>query len=92
MSSLSPGATDADHGAIATTPRRAAAPGMLLGLIGVLIFSATLPMTRLAVVDLHPVFIAFGRAAIAGAAAVLLLACRRPVWPTSRQWRLLLEQ
>jgi len=64
---------------------------MLFGLIGVLIFSATLPMTRLAVGDLHPVFIAIGRAAVAGIAAALLLALRRPVWPTRRQWRLLLE-
>ncbi len=64
---------------------------MLFGLIGVLIFSATLPMTRLAVVDLHPVFIGIGRAALAGIAAALLLALRRPAWPTRRQWRLLLE-
>ena len=64
---------------------------MLLGVIGVLIFSATLPMTRLAVMDLHPVFIAFGRATIAGAGALILLAWRRPPWPTPRQWRLLLE-
>ena len=42
---------------------------MLFGFIGVLIFSATLPMTRLAVVDLHPVFIGIGRAAVAGIAA-----------------------
>ena len=68
-----------------------AASGLLFGLIGVLIFSATLPMTRLAVVDLHPVFIAFGRAAVAGIAAALLLLMRRPVWPTRRQWRLLTE-
>ena len=68
-----------------------AASGLLFGLIGVLIFSATLPMTRLAVVDLHPVFIAIGRAAVAGIAAALLLAWRRPPWPTRRQWRLLTE-
>ena len=64
---------------------------MLFGFIGVLIFSATLPMTRLAVVDLHPVFIGIGRAAVAGIAAAALLALRRPPWPTRRQWRLLLE-
>lgn len=43
------------------------ASGMLYGLLGVLIFSATLPMTRLAVADLHPVFIAIGRSAVAEA-------------------------
>ncbi len=64
---------------------------MLFGLLGVLIFSATLPMTRLAVVDLHPVFIGIGRAAVAGVAAALLLALRRPPRPTARQWRLLAE-
>jgi drug/metabolite transporter (DMT)-like permease len=68
-----------------------AASGLLFGLLGVLIFSATLPMTRLAVVDLHPVFIGIGRAVLAGAAAALLLAVRRPPWPTLRQWRLLTE-
>ena len=64
---------------------------MLFGLLGVLIFSATLPMTRLAVADLHPVFIAIGRAAVASAGAVVLLAWRRPPMPTRRQWRLLFE-
>lgn len=64
---------------------------MLFGLLGVLIFSATLPMTRLAVADLHPVFIAIGRSAIAGSAAVVFLALRRPPWPTRGQWRLLAE-
>ena len=64
---------------------------MLFGLLGVLIFSATLPMTRLAVVDLHPAFIGIGRAAVAGVAAGMLLLLRRPSWPSARQWRLLAE-
>jgi len=64
---------------------------MLLGLLGVIVFSATLPMTRLAVAELHPMFIAFGRAAVAGIAAALLLGLRRPPWPSARQWRLLAE-
>jgi len=64
---------------------------MLFGLLGVVVFSATLPMTRLAVVDLHPLFIGIGRACVAGAAALVLLALRRPAWPTRRQWRLLLD-
>lgn len=54
--------------------------GLLLGLIGVVIFAATLPMTRLAVGDLGPWFLTFGRAAGAGLlAACVLLALRRPV-------------
>ena len=45
--------------------------GLWLGLLGVLIFSLTLPMTRLAVgspeaPQLSGLFIAFGRAAVAG--------------------------
>jgi drug/metabolite transporter (DMT)-like permease len=52
--------------------------GLLLGLAGVVIFGATLPMTRLAVADLSPWFVTFGRAALAGmVAAVVLLVMRR---------------
>lgn len=42
------------------------AAGLLLGLLGVLAFSLTLPMTRFAVAELDPWFLAFGRMAIAG--------------------------
>jgi drug/metabolite transporter (DMT)-like permease len=78
--------TEARGGHAAASPA-----GLFFGLIGVIIFSATLPMTRLAVVDLHPLFIGIGRACLAGSAALVLLALRRPPWPTRRQWRLLLE-
>ena len=40
--------------------------GLLLGLIGVLAFSLTLPMTRLAVAELDAWFVGFGRMAVAG--------------------------
>ncbi len=54
--------------------------GLLLGLAGVVIFGATLPMTRLAVADLSPWFVTFGRAALAGlVAAGVLLVMRRPL-------------
>ncbi|HEU0199028.1 MAG TPA: EamA family transporter, partial [Burkholderiaceae bacterium] len=43
--------------------RRREALGWLLGLIGVLAFSLTLPMTRFAVAELDPWFLAFGRMA-----------------------------
>lgn len=55
--------------------------GLLLGLGGVTIFGATLPMTRIAVSALDPWFVTFGRAAVAGlVAAVVLVAagCRPP--------------
>jgi drug/metabolite transporter (DMT)-like permease len=54
----------------AVAPARAAASrerlGLLLGLVGVLAFSLTLPMTRLAVGSLDAWLVAFGRMAIAG--------------------------
>ena len=47
--------------------------GLLLGLAGVVIFGATLPMTRIAVVGLDPWFVTMGRAALAGAIALGVL-------------------
>ncbi|MFO1148159.1 MAG: EamA family transporter [Alsobacter sp.] len=59
--------------------------GLLLGLVGVLIFGATLPFTRIAVGWLDPWFVTAGRAALAGLVAVVLLALlRRPV-PTREE-------
>jgi drug/metabolite transporter (DMT)-like permease len=56
--------------------------GLLLGLLGVIIFGATLPATRAAVADLSPWFVTMGRAAIAGViAAAVLLASMRPLPP-----------
>ncbi len=49
--------------------------GWLNGFIGVLIFSGSMPATRMAVIDLNPVFVTVARASIAGllALAVLIL-------------------
>ena len=55
--------------------------GLLLGLVGVLAFSLTLPMTRFAVAELDAWFLAFGRMAIAGlvsAAWLVATGARRP--------------
>jgi drug/metabolite transporter (DMT)-like permease len=54
---------------------------VLLGLLGVLGFSLTLPMTRVAVDGLDPVFIGLGRAAVAAAPAAVLLALWRERLP-----------
>lgn len=62
---------------------------MLLGTIGVAIFSLTLPFTRLAVAELHPVFIALGRAVVASICAGGLLWWLRAPLPTAKQWRAL---
>jgi drug/metabolite transporter (DMT)-like permease len=54
--------------------------GLLLGLIGVIIFGGSLPATRLAVQDLSPWFISFGRAAGSGLMGLaVLMALRRPL-------------
>ncbi|WP_432494984.1 DMT family transporter [Kineococcus gypseus] len=58
-------------------PGRAAGP--LLGLLGVAVFSLTLPLTRTAVLTLDPLLVGAGRSAVAGAlAAAVLLATRTP--------------
>ena len=59
--------------------------GLGLGFVGVVIFGATLPMTRLAVAALDPWFVTFGRAAGAGllAAAVLAVLRRRCLRPAT---------
>lgn len=54
--------------------------GLLLGLIGVIIFGGTLPVTRIAVGVFDPWFVTFGRAFIASiAAVVMLIAFKHPV-------------
>ena len=65
--------------------------GMWLGLLGIVIFSVTLPMTRLAVgsaeaPQMSGVFVALGRAVVAAAlSAVFLLATRAPL-PQRQDW------
>ena len=59
--------------------------GMLLGAIGVAIFSLTLPFTRMAVAELNPVFVALGRAVVAAVCAGLWLWWLRAPRPTPAQ-------
>jgi drug/metabolite transporter (DMT)-like permease len=61
--------------------------GLILGLIGVVIFAFSAPMTRLAtgsVADpqLPGAFVAFGRAVVAGFLSVAYLVVSRAPWPT----------
>jgi drug/metabolite transporter (DMT)-like permease len=61
--------------------------GLALGALGVVAFSLSLPATKVAVEDLDPWFVAFGRAVVAAIlAAVVLVAVRAPR-PTTAQWR-----
>lgn len=55
--------------------------GLVLGAIGVTIFGLTLPMTRIALDGFSPLFITFGRAVIASAAAGTALLVLRKRWP-----------
>lgn len=59
--------------------------GMLLGFIGVLMFSLTLPFTRIAVGELSPYFVTFGRSSLGGICALLLFAFTKPKLPTKNQ-------
>jgi drug/metabolite transporter (DMT)-like permease len=61
--------------------------GLLLAGLGVALFSFSLPATRLAVADLDPWFVAFGRAAVAAVLAAAVLLAVRPPRPTGAQWR-----
>lgn len=59
--------------------------GMLLGLLGVVIFSLTLPMTRIVVAEMSPFLNGLGRALTASVLAGALLWWRREKWPTRAQ-------
>mgnify|MGYP001551457337 CR=1 FL=1 len=58
----------------------------LNGLIGVVIFSGSLPATRLALQDFDPLFLTFARACIAGLLALAIVLLRKESWPQGRQW------
>ena len=66
--------------------------GMWLGVLGVLIFAITLPMTRLATgtqaaPQLSPWFVTFGRAALAGGLSIVVLVATRAPRPQRHQWK-----
>ncbi|TFV89312.1 DMT family transporter [Oxalobacteraceae bacterium OM1] len=56
--------------------------GWLNGFIGVAIFAGSLPATRVAVADLHPMFLSCGRAAIAAVLSLALLLLLQQPRPT----------
>ncbi|WP_322844001.1 DMT family transporter [Pseudomonas sp. B33.4] len=73
-----------------TTPVLEKTSGWINGFIGVVIFSGSLPATRLAVLEFDPVFLTVVRAAIAGVLAVALLWLFRERRPAHDQWLSLL--
>lgn len=65
--------------------------GLWLGLLGVVLFAVTLPATKLATgaadaPQLSPVFVTFGRAAVAGVLSLMYLMLTRGPRPRGRQW------
>jgi Predicted membrane protein len=60
--------------------------GLLWGFVGVLAFSLTVPLTRVAVAGLSPLFIGAGRAAVPAVLAAVLLLATRSRRPRGRQW------
>jgi drug/metabolite transporter (DMT)-like permease len=78
------------HAAHAAQARRARL-GPWLGALGVLIFAFSIPMTRLAsgsdqAPQLDPLFVALGRAAVAGLLSVAYLVAKGAPWPARTQW------
>jgi drug/metabolite transporter (DMT)-like permease len=66
--------------------------GLWFGLLGVVMFSVTLPVTRLAVgtaqdPNLSGLFIAMGRAVVAGGLSLVYLWLTKAAWPSTAQWK-----
>ncbi len=68
--------------------------GLWLGVLGMLVFAGTIPMTRLAsgsnlAPQLPPVFVAIGRAGVAGLLSLAYLLLTRAPWPRRSHWTML---
>jgi drug/metabolite transporter (DMT)-like permease len=61
--------------------------GLLLGFVGVVCFSVSLPVTRVAVREFGVYFTTFGRAVIAGALAIVVVAGRHVRPPGRHLWK-----
>ena len=68
-------------------PAERRSAGAALGLLGVVSFSFSLPATELAVRDIDPWIVAFGRAVIASLLAIAVLRATRAPRPSRAQWR-----
>jgi drug/metabolite transporter (DMT)-like permease len=77
---------DARPSPAAANPRSDLARGLFWGVLGVIMFGLTLPATRLAVLELDPIAVTFGRALVAaGLGAIALRWAGRPP-PLRRDW------
>ncbi len=62
--------------------------GMFIGLVGIVIFALTVPMSKLAVEAFSPAFVSFGRATLAGCAGLLYIGWVKaplPPWKTIKK-------
>ena len=80
--------------AVAAEHARRTRLGLWLGILGMLIFAGTIPMTRLAsgssdAPQLPPVFVAIGRAGVAGLLSIAWLLVSRAPWPRRQHWPML---
>ena len=80
--------------AVAAEHARRSRLGLWLGVLGMLIFAATIPMTRLAAgsneaPQLPPVFVAIGRAGVAGLLSLVYLLVTRAPRPRRQHWSML---
>ncbi|AZI88296.1 DMT family transporter [Kosakonia sp. CCTCC M2018092] len=66
-------------------PAHPALAGWLNGLLGVVIFSGSLPATRIAVLEMSPFFLTFLRASLAGLLAIVLVCALREPRPQRAQ-------
>jgi len=71
---------------IATPTRVLSRSGLGWGFLGVLAFSLTVPVTKVALVGLSPLLIGSGRAVVAALLAAITLATLRARRPTGMQW------
>lgn len=68
------------------TPLPAASSGLAWGLLGVAAFSLTIPLTRVAVGGMSPLFIGSGRVVVAALLAGVALRAARAASPVGGQW------
>ncbi|MBU6279901.1 MAG: DMT family transporter [Actinomycetales bacterium] len=64
--------------------------GLTWAFLGVLLFSFSLPLTKVAIEGFNPFFTASARAVVAAAIAIVVLLVLRAPWPPRAQWRPLL--
>lgn len=77
---------DARPRTVAADPRSDIARGFLWGILGVIMFGLTLPATRLAVLELDPVAVTFGRALVAAVLGAMALRWAGRPPPQRRDW------